>query len=134
MSQFLSKHLILFREFYFKIEPIYYFPWHFNSFDKLKKNKIDKLNKAAWSQQLDIWPFVLLSSASLYGSVVKNWPAMQDTGWEDLLEKEMTTHSSQYSCLEKSPGQRSLACSWGHKEATVPGVTESDMTEHPSMF
>ena len=33
------------------------------------------------------------------GSVVKNLPAMQETqvcslGWEDLLEKEMTTHSS----------------------------------------
>ena len=33
------------------------------------------------------------------GSLVKNLPAMKETpvqslGWEDLLEKEMTTHSS----------------------------------------
>ena len=37
--------------------------------------------------------------ASLLAQLVKNLPAMQETwvqslGWEDSLEKEMTTHSS----------------------------------------
>ena len=37
--------------------------------------------------------------ASLIAQLVKNLPAMQETpvrslGWEDLLEKEMATHSS----------------------------------------
>ena len=45
------------------------------------------------------------------GSVIKNLPAKQETrvqslGWEDLLEKEMATHSSIFA--EKSHGQRSL--------------------------
>ena len=47
---------------------------------------------------------------------------MQETwtrslGREDSLEKEMVTHSLQYSCLGKSQGQRSLAgySSWGGK-------------------
>ena len=43
---------------------------------------------------------------------VKNLPAMLETrvqslGWEELLEKEMTTHSS--ILVGKSHGQRSLA-------------------------
>jgi len=43
---------------------------------------------------------------------VKNPPAVLETrvqslGWEDLLEKEMTTHSS--ILVGKSHGQRSLA-------------------------
>ena len=49
---------------------------------------------------------------------VKNLPAMQETwvrslGWEDLLEKGMTTHSS---ILAKFHGQRSLAgySPWTH--------------------
>ena len=42
---------------------------------------------------------VFLHSASLVTQMVKRLPAMQDTqvqsqGWEDLLEKEMATHSS----------------------------------------
>ena len=37
--------------------------------------------------------------AALVAQVVKNWPTMQETqilslGWEDLLEKGMTPHSS----------------------------------------
>ena len=41
----------------------------------------------------------LITLAVLGGSVVKNLLAMQETqirslGWEDLLEKEMATHSS----------------------------------------
>ena len=54
------------------------------------------------------------------GSVVKNLPVMQEMrvqflGWEDHLEKEMTTQL-QYSCLG-NPMERSLAgySPWGHK-------------------
>ena len=41
----------------------------------------------------------LYNGASLVAQPVKNLPAMQETGvlslgWEDLLEKEMATHSS----------------------------------------
>ena len=53
--------------------------------------------------------------------MVTNPPAMQETqvrslDWEDPLEKEMASHSLQYSCLGN--GQRSLVgcSSWGHKE------------------
>ena len=57
--------------------------------------------------------------------------AMQKTqvrslGWEDPLEKGMTTHSK-YSCLE-NPKEKSLVeCSpWGHKEShTTEGQTVS---------
>ena len=50
--------------------------------------------------------------ASLVAQSVKNLPAMLETrvqslSWEDLLEKEMTTHSS--ILVGKSHGQRSLA-------------------------
>ena len=46
-------------------------------------------------------------------SVVKSLPVMQEMwvqslGWEDPLEKEMATHSSILSCLEKSDGQKSM--------------------------
>ena len=70
--------------------------------------------------------------------MVKNLPAMQDT-WvqslaqEDALEKGMAPHSNilregndnplQYSCLEKSHGQWSLA---GYRH----GVAELDKVEH----
>ena len=63
-------------------------------------------------------------------AVKKNPPAMQETqgtpvrslGREDPLEEEM--QDTQYSCLEKSLRQRSLA-------ATVHGVRkESDTAEH----
>ena len=56
--------------------------------------------------------------------MVKNLPAVQETwvqslGRKDPLEKEMA-NSFQYSCLEKSHGQRSLAGHrpWGHKSQT----------------
>ena len=62
---------------------------------------------------------------------VKNPPAMQETeemwvqslGQEDLLEKEMATHSSVLP--GKSHGQRSLEgySSWGHKEPDTTEVT-----------
>ena len=43
------------------------------------------------------------SRASLVAQMVKNLPAMQETrvlslGWEDPLEKGMTTHSSILAC------------------------------------
>ena len=46
------------------------------------------------------------------GSRVKNLPAntgdeVQSVSWKDPLEKEMETRSN-YSCLEKSHGQKSL--------------------------
>ena len=54
--------------------------------------------------------------------MVKNPPAIRETwvrslGWEDLLEKEMATHSSVLA--EKSHGPRSLAgySTWGRKES-----------------
>ena len=66
------------------------------------------------------------------GSVVKNPPAMQETwvqslGWEDPLEKEMTTHSSILAW--RIPMDR------GAWRAIVHGVTkkESDKTEHARM-
>ena len=64
--------------------------------------------------------FPTISGCSPSGSVVKNLPAKQEM-WvsslsqEDLLEKEMATHSS---ILARKPhGQRSLAgySPWGHK-------------------
>ena len=41
---------------------------------------------------------------------------IQPLGWEDLLEKEIATHSS-----VQSHGQRSLASynTWGHKESDM---------------
>ena len=42
------------------------------------------------------------------------WPL----GWEDTLEKEMATHSLQYSCLENPVDK-------GAWWATVPGVAKS---------
>ena len=46
-----------------------------------------------------IWAILLFERASLMPQMVKSLPAMQKTqvqslGWEDLLEKEMATHSS----------------------------------------
>ena len=59
--------------------------------------------------------------AFLVDQLIKKLPAMQETqvqslGGEDALEKEMATHSIQYSCLEKSHEQRSLA---GYSPARV---------------
>ena len=64
------------------------------------------------------------------GSAVKNLPAVQETwvqslGQEDLLEKELATHSSIFAW--KFHRERSLAGygPWGCKE--------SDMTEHQNV-
>ena len=64
--------------------------------------------------------------------MVKLLPAIWETwvrslGWEDLLEKEMATHSS-ILAWKKSHGQRSLVgySPWGHKE--------TDTTEHTGMY
>ena len=59
--------------------------------------------------------------------MVENLPAMWETqvqslGWEDLMEKEMATHSS-ILAWKKSHGQRSLV---GYSPR---GYKESDMTE-----
>ena len=76
-----------------------------------------------------IQSFVLclqITQTSLVAQMVKRLPTMRETqvqflGWEDLLEKEMATHS----CIlpGKSHGQRSLVdySPWGRKEL--------DMTE-----
>ena len=51
--------------------------------------------------------------------MVKNQPAMQDTqvqslGWEDALEKEMTTHSSIPAWKTVWTGELACYSSWGH--------------------
>ena len=63
-----------------------------------------------------------LNNWVLVAQLVKNPPTVQETcvqplGWEDPMEKEMTTHSS--ILAENSHGQRSLAgySSWGHRES-----------------
>ena len=58
---------------------------------------------------------------------IKNLPAMQETwvqslGWEDALEEENGT-SLQYSCLQKSHGQKSLA-GYSPKDREESGMTE----------
>ena len=57
---------------------------------------------------------------------VKGLPTMWETqvqflGWEDLLEKEMATHSS--ILAGKSYGRRNLVgySPWGHKESDTTG-------------
>ena len=52
---------------------------------------------------------------------------VQSLGWEDLLEKEMVTHSSIFA--GKSHGQRSLEgyCPWSCKESNM---TEQLSTTH----
>ena len=47
----------------------------------------------------DLSPYMLVIRASLIAQWVKNLPVLQETpvqflGWEDVLEKEMATHSS----------------------------------------
>ena len=67
--------------------------------------------------------------APLVAQTVKNPPAMQETrvrslGWEDLLEKKMTIHSS--ILAGKSHGQRRLAgySQWGCKRVRYNLSTE----------
>ena len=64
------------------------------------------------------------AGASLMAQIVKNLPAMLETqvqslGWEDLLEKEVATHTSILAW--KFHGQRSLASysPWGHKGSDI---------------
>ena len=61
--------------------------------------------------------------ASLMAQMIKNLPAMQETwiqslGWEDPLEKEMTTHSIilvwRIPWTEEPSG---LQSAWDHKES-----------------
>ena len=66
---------------------------------------------------------ICFGEASLVAQMVKNLPAMQETqvqslGWEDPLEKEMTTHSS-ILVLGESQGQRNLAgySPWSPKDS-----------------
>ena len=52
-----------------------------------------------WSYLFNKLGFIVFIWASLIAQSVKNLPAVQETqvqslGWEDPLEKEMTTHSS----------------------------------------
>ena len=66
-----------------------------------------------------------------HGSVVKNPPAIQDTqvpslGWEDLLAKEMTTHSGILAW--ESHGQRSLT---GYSPG---GCKELDTTKQAAQY
>ena len=58
----------------------------------------------------------------LVAQLVKNPPAMQETqvqplGREDLLEKEMTTHSSILAW--KIPWTEEPGSPWGHKESNM---------------
>ena len=67
--------------------------------------------------------------ASLVAQKVKNLPAMQENqvqslGWEDLLNKEMATHSSILAWSMpwiEEPGGLSP---WGRKELDMTEVTE----------
>ena len=66
------------------------------------------------------------SWASLVAQMVKNPPAIRETwvrslGWEDPLEEGMATHSSILAW--RIPMNR------GDWQATVQGVTESDITQ-----
>ena len=65
-----------------------------------------------------------LTGMSYVAQMVKNLSVMQETcvqplGWEDPLEKGMSTHSS--ILAGESHGQRSLAGSspWGQKESDI---------------
>ena len=66
--------------------------------------------------------------ASLLAQLVKNPPAMQETlvqflGWEDLLEKGQTTHSSILGLPCGSAGKES-ACNAGEL-GSIPGMGRS---------
>ena len=80
--------------------------------------------------------------ASLLAQRIKHLPAIQETrvrslGWEDPLEKEMTTHSSILGeCLQcpgESHGQRSLTgySPLGHKEFDFTSRTSWGLTNPP---
>ena len=55
--------------------------------------------RKALKEDFGLWAGLSMSRSFLDGTVVKNLPAVQETqvlplGWENLLEKEMATHSS----------------------------------------
>ena len=71
---------------------------------------------------LSVSLYIQIASSSLVAQLVKNLPAMQETqvqslSREDLLEKEMATHSSILA----------WEIPWT-EETTVHGIAESDMT------
>ena len=78
--------------------------------------------------------FFFLLSASLLAQVVKNLPVTQEPqvqslGWEDLLEKEMATHSSilawRTPWTEEPSGLQSTGCK---KSDTIEQLTLSLFT------
>ena len=78
-----------------------------------------------------------MDTASHAAQSVKNLPAMQETrvqflGREDPLEKEMATHSLQYSCLENLMERGAWCQSLGVNCSPWSGK-ELDMTEHALM-
>ena len=71
-----------------------------------------------------IWTHVLCIKTSQVAQTVKHLPAMWETwvqslSWENLLEKEMATHSSILAWRIPFHGQRRLVgySPWGHKES-----------------
>ena len=88
------------------------------------------MHQAQWSPERPLQALEIPTTMGFpVAQSVKNLPAVQETwvrslGWEDLLEKEMATHSSILAW--KIHGQRSLVgCSpWGCKESgTNRGLT-----------
>ena len=81
----------------------------------------------------------MIPPVPLVAQMEKNLPAGQETqvrslGWEDPLEKGMTTHS--VFLPGKYHGQRSLAGynPWGLKESDMTEVTNTQQDLGPSSF
>ena len=79
---------------------------------------------------MSIYPAVSRLPTSLVAQTVKHLPTMRETrgqslGWEDLLEKEMATHSR--FLPGKSHGQRNLEgySPRGHKESDTTAISLS---------
>ena len=88
-----------------------------------------------FGSQWNLTIYVYTFFSSLVAQMVKNLPAMLETqvwslGWEDPLEKGMTTHSSilawRISWTEETGGLQSPVSPWGCKE--------SDMTERLTLL
>ena len=85
---------------------------------------MNMLPPKVWPNQ-EIFCKTFLFRASLVAQMVKNLPARQETqvqflGWEDLLEKEMTTHSSVLAWKipwSEEPVAYRLLSLWGRKES-----------------
>ena len=65
----------------------------------LQQTQKSQRSTPLWSYLFNKLGFIVFIWASLVAQSVKNLPAVQETqvqslGWEDPLEKEMTTHSS----------------------------------------